>query len=108
MSTKYKVGDKVTVRRDLSLHRRYSNYNSPMHDDVAVGNMFNYRGKQITVEEISRNLKYVCKECPSYFWTDEMFEEFTIKEEDTYRYEEDETVISFSKPADLLSLYGGK
>lgn len=108
MPTKYKVGDKVMVRRDLSPHRRYNNYNSPMHDDVAVGNMFNYRGKQITVKEISTNLKYVCWECPWYFWTDEMFEELTIKEEDTYRYEEDETVISSSETVDLLSLYGGK
>lgn len=108
MSTKYKVGDKVMVRRDLSPNRRYNNYNSPMHDDVAVSNMFRYAGKQITVKEISKNLKYVCEECPYYFWTDEMFEEFTIKEEDTYRYEEDETVISSSEPIDLSLLYRGK
>lgn len=108
MPTKHKVGDKVTVRRDLSPHRRYNNYNSPMHDDIAVENMFRYVGKHLTIESISRNLKYVCEECPSYFWTDEMFEESIIREKNIYRDDEDKTVISSSETVDLLSLYGGK
>ena len=108
MSTKYKVGDKVTVRRDLKPDVRYKNYNDPIHDDVAVGNMFRYIKKQITIERITQNLKYVCKECPSYFWTDEMFEKSIIIEEDIYRDEEDKTVISSSETVDLLSLYRSK
>ena len=108
MSTKYKVGDKVTVRRDLNRNTRYENYNDPTHDEVAVGDMFRYITKQITIKSISRNLKYVCEECPAYFWTDEMFEESIIVAEDTYRDDEDETVISSSETVDLLSLYEGK
>ena len=107
MPTKYKVGDKVTVRRDLTPYKRYNNYNNPTQDDIALEGMLRYVGKKLTIEEISRNLKYVCEECPLYYWTDEMFEESIIIEEDIYRDEEDKTVISSSETVDLLSLYKG-
>ena len=108
MPTKYKVWDFVTVRKDLSRGRRYKNYNSPEHDDIALEGMIRFAGKRLVIKEITWNQKYICWECPVYYWTDEMFEESTIREEDVYRDEEDETVISSSETVDLLSLYEGK
>ena len=67
---KYKVGDKVRVRSDLILGRRYL-----MEDketgDVFVVPMDNLLGKVVTIKVITR--KYLIEEM-AFNWTDEMFE----------------------------------
>ena len=108
MPTKYKVGDFVTVRKDLSRSRRYKNYNSPEHDDIALEGMIRFAGKKLVIEKTTWNQKYICGECPMYYWTDEMFEDSLIVVENVYRDDEDKTVISSSEPIDLSFLYGGK
>lgn len=64
---KYKVGDKVTVRKDLREHILYGGQN-------VVKDMLPYRGKQTTIEKILPVSKiYTLANC-RYGWTEEMFE----------------------------------
>lgn len=63
---KYKVGDKVRVRKDLEEDKRYG-------DDCVVSDMMQMRGIEVTISEIINNTKYRIKEC-AWSWTDEMFE----------------------------------
>lgn len=70
---KYKPGDKVRVRADLSPSIDYKMENSDA-TDTAVGRMLKYKGKVVTIEEINKlTKKYILKETGGH-WTDEMFE----------------------------------
>lgn len=62
---KYKVGDKVRVRKDLNVSTYYGGYGvrSEMLDKV---------GHVVTIEKLLSNC-YLIDEC-GYIWTDEMFE----------------------------------
>ena len=67
-SMKYKVGDKVKIRENLVVDKRYGN------EDFVSG-MIHMRGKEATISEVYKGVKlYRIKEC-DYSWTDEMFEE---------------------------------
>lgn len=78
---KYKVGDKVRVRRDLIMGKRYyMNYSSVC--DNCTSEMINLRGKVVTIEGVWGNgSKYAIREC-GYGWTDEMFEGLYISQID--------------------------
>lgn len=62
---KYKVGDKVRVRKDLKLGVNYGNY-------IFNGDMEGFKGKTFTIQKIGSD--YYRLEETSFFWTDEMFE----------------------------------
>lgn len=63
---KYKVGDKVRVRSDLELGKKYGHM-------IFTHNMKTLRGKVVTIEE-ERGLSYMVEEHNKPWWTDEMFE----------------------------------
>ena len=64
---KYKVGDKVRIRKDLVMGGNYG-------DSVAVDDMVDMGGSVVTIERVG-NLGYYIEEDPDgYCWTDEMFE----------------------------------
>ena len=63
---KYKVGDKVRVRKDLEVGKDYGN-----HD--VVEDMKKYKGKEFIIDEVLRNY-YRLKDENWYYWTDEMLE----------------------------------
>jgi len=74
---KYKVGDKVRVRKDLIEGERYSMESvtggSLMKSNSVVPQMMSLRGKEVTIEEINMVGQYkVSRSC--FNWTDEMFE----------------------------------
>lgn len=84
---KFKPGDKVTVRKDLSDRKIYKMLSgeTPYADIIAIYSMENLRGKQVTIESYDCCGSVMCyrvKESSRY-WTDEMFEEskkpFTCK-----------------------------
>lgn len=106
MPAKYKPGDKVVVRPDLE-HKRYYMEHDKSICDSAVGSMFRFQGKTVTIKYIMHG-KYIITELPGIYWTDEMFVDSLIKCEEVYRDYEDKTVISSSETVDLLSLYKGK
>lgn len=65
---KYKVGDKVRVRKDLKVGLRYGN-------DTFISEMKKYAGKTMTVDAISRLGKYrLTEDIYDCNWTDEMLE----------------------------------
>ena len=79
MNYKFKPGDKVTVRKDLSDRKIYKMLSgeTPYDDIIAIHSMENLRGKQVTIESYdccSGIWCYRVKESPRY-WVDEMFEE---------------------------------
>ena len=79
MDYKFKPGDKVTVRKDLSDRKIYKMLSgeTPYNDIIAIYSMENLRGKQVTIESYDccgSTMCYRVKENPR-FWTDEMFEE---------------------------------
>lgn len=87
MNYKFKPGDKVTVRKDLSDRKIYKMLSgeTPYDDIIAIHSMENLRGKQVTIESYDCCGNVMCyrvKESSRY-WTDEMFEEskksFTCK-----------------------------
>jgi hypothetical protein len=66
---KYKVGDKVRVRKDLKVSSGYG-------EDSFIENMKKYSGKTMTVGKIVKNCKYKLKEDTGHWnWTDEMLED---------------------------------
>jgi hypothetical protein len=74
---RFKVGDKVRVRKDLILNERYY-MNNREHHDSFVGGMKNLMGKVVTIASVGYT--YRIKE-NSYNWVDEMFEPDVVKEE---------------------------
>ena len=79
MDYKFKPGDKVTVRKDLSNHKYYKMLSgeTPYDSIIVTPSMENLRGKQITIESFDHCGAIWCyrvKENYRY-WTDEMFEE---------------------------------
>lgn len=80
MKTKYKVGDKVRVRKDLIAYTRYSMENDRGNNNSFVGSMKDLLGKVVTIKEYSCNGQYILCEDPRRFsWTDEMFEPINKK-----------------------------
>ena len=65
---KYKVGDKVRVRKDLVEGTHYGKY-------VVTSDMIDMSGMVLTIKEVDTCGGYIALEDPySYYWTDEMFE----------------------------------
>ena len=65
----YKVGDKITIRKDLEVGQ----YGC----DKVLEEMLQYRGMSATIEEVNKALggyEYGLKEMPDYWFTEEMFE----------------------------------
>lgn len=66
---KYRVGDKVRVRKNLVAGREYGN-------DVFIPDMEKYLGKTMTIDRITVKYKYKLKEDVTHCnWTDEMLED---------------------------------
>lgn len=76
---KYKVGDKVRVKKDLKLCQGYYMENKKGGVNTFVPPMTDYRGQLVTISKII-NGQYCVKECPygtnhkPVLWTDGMFE----------------------------------
>lgn len=69
---KYKVGDKVTIRKDLEIDKVYY-MEDRMECDAFVDDMAEFIGKEVTISDNA--FKYCIQEDSSmYNWTDEMFE----------------------------------
>ena len=63
---RFKIGDKVRVKKDLEVDKDYGNYY------VVVEDMKEYKGKEFIIHEVWRNC-YRLKDI-GYYWTDEMLE----------------------------------
>lgn len=67
---KYKVGDKVRVRKDLVVGKEYGGLGT-----LFCSEMKRWRGKTVTIAEVDENLlMYIIKEDKQFSWVDEMFE----------------------------------
>ena len=77
---KYKVGDKVRVRKDLEVGKNYGHYN-------VVEDMEKYKGKEFIINEVSRSY-YRLKNENWYCWTDEMLELIEEGEKDNMNIEQ--------------------
>lgn len=66
---KYKVGDKVRVRSDLQISRRYGSY-------MFSSGMDHYKGSVVTISKVHLNLYfyYIEEDEEKWIWADEMFE----------------------------------
>ena len=64
---KFKVGDKVKVRKDLIVEQKYGN-------QTFVDDMKNLCGKTVTIESVIDYANYYGIKEDGYWWTDEMFE----------------------------------
>lgn len=66
---KYKVGDKVRVRSDLQISRRYGTY-------MFASGMDDYKGSVVTISKAHQNLYFYCieEDRGRWIWEDEMFE----------------------------------
>lgn len=74
---KYKVGDKVRVRKDLVRGKCYDG-------KTAVSDMANMRGMTVTIGDVGESSYGIEEDPHGYMWTDEMFEpveELTVEEE---------------------------
>ena len=74
---KYKVGDKVRIRRDLKTLEVYG-------DQLFVEQMEKYKGMSATISEVFSDTYYIKEDKgENWSWTDEMFEadeELTVEE----------------------------
>lgn len=98
---KYKVGEKVRVRSDLSTNKEYYMEESDSRD-VAVSGMLDLKGKIVTIKRVYS--KYNIEEM-GYAWTDEMFEP-VFKVGDKVKLRDD--LVPKEKYGNLKFLYGMK
>ena len=75
---KYKVGDRVRVRRDLKNDVSYGSR-------YTVEKMMDYKGNVVTISEVRQNYYKIEEDEEGWDWTDEMFEglvddELTVEE----------------------------
>lgn len=74
---KYKVGDKVRVRKDLVVGEQYGG-------ETVADDMVDMRGMVVTIEEVDGSGYGIKEGLDDYNWTDEMFEpveeELTVEE----------------------------
>lgn len=79
MNYKFKPGDKVTVRKDLSHREGYKMLSgeTPYDAIIATPSMENLRGEQVTIESYDCCGSAMCYRVKenSRYWADEMFEE---------------------------------
>lgn len=84
--TQYNVGDKVTVRSDLLIGEQYAMENSDTYDTF-IDEMVYFLGKEVTIAEIEEydgELEYLIEEDgQECSWTDEMFEDESLKGDGT-------------------------
>lgn len=64
---KYKVGDKVRVRKDLLIRTNYGDY-------MFVSGMDDYKGSVVTISDVFSNVYYIKEDKGKWGWTDELFE----------------------------------
>lgn len=91
--TKYKVGDRVTVRKDLKAGKYYHMKHDPSIMDVVAGTMTEFAGRRVTIKSIAFGGKYRIEE-GGFNWTDEMFEE---PEQTIVIYRNGRCVIAYDK-----------
>lgn len=95
VETKYKVGDRVRVRKDLECGKFYSAEHDEDVRDVVVEAMMRFTGKCVTISDIDDLGKYSIHGS-IYSWTDEMFEE--LKSEQTVViFRDGNRVIAYDK-----------
>ena len=71
--SKYNVGDKVKVREDLVINKRYGG-------ETFVDDMAELKGQEVTIKSVyNYSEEYRIKEL-GYTWTNEMFEGLVVKE----------------------------
>lgn len=66
---KFKVGDKVRIRTDLKINKKYGN-------QYFVNNMNQHKGKIAIIEQVLNN--YYSINLDHYHWTDEMLEQLNV------------------------------
>lgn len=94
MRFKYKIGDKVKVRSDLTV-KHYKMKNSSA-EDVVIPDMLKYKDKIATIQTITSIGKYkIDIDGRKYSWTDGMFEE--LKHKPIIIYQKDNQVIALDK-----------
>lgn len=78
MDYKYKINDKVRVRKDLDSSYRYRMVSGPgagKVTDVCTKEMLLMAGKLVTIYRYGTGGKYIIKEDnDAFYWTDEMFD----------------------------------
>lgn len=73
-TTKYKVGNKVLVKKDLSISRIYSMEDNPTHSKAISFEMINkFSGSVVTICEITNEGYYIKEDAGTSIWTDDMF-----------------------------------
>ena len=79
---KYKIGDKVKVKKweDLELEYEVDEYGSICHGAMFIQEMKEYCGKEFVIEQVW-NDRYSCHGI-SYLWQDWMFEDVETKQID--------------------------
>lgn len=74
MEYKYKVGQKVRIRRDLDCQESYKMVSGPKpgYDPRVSFDMCKYAGKITTI--LNCNITYEVEGCDDWVWSDEMLE----------------------------------
>ncbi len=84
---KFKVGDKVRVRKDLEDGKEYGTQD--------YYNVMGLKGEEVTIKEVYSDYYEIEEDKEYYSWTDEMLEEvkntkyITIKEKTLKKYQEE-------------------
>lgn len=71
MKTRFKVGDRVRIKKTLSIGECYPMKHNSSIDDMFVAGMDKYKGKEATVMEVFLN-KYILDIDDGYLFTDGM------------------------------------
>lgn len=71
---KYKAGDKVKVRENLEVNKRYGT-------EEFIEEMEEYKGKIVTIDTVNEDDYYIEEDKQSWSWTEEMLED--VEEEMT-------------------------
>ena len=77
---KHKIGDIVTVKNKEWYFSNCDSYGDvKLRNETFVKEMRIFLGKKVTIAKII-NDKYIIKENHTFYWTDDMFEQYNLKE----------------------------
>ena len=85
--SKYKVGDKVKIREDLIVGKRYGS-------EIFVDDMAEFKGKEVTIKSVYNYSEEYRIEELGFTWTDKMIEGLAKEVKPNFKLEDEVELIS--------------
>lgn len=94
---KYKIGDKVRVREDLTAEKQYGK-------DSFVSQMIPFKGQIVTIKTVNESKYTIEEDCGDWYWTDEMFSEKVSEDFSSEESDSQSTISKEESSSDIITV----